>query len=96
MHQRLSVIVQVDLEQTYCRLQVTGCLTEINQRGLHSLIRRARALPTGAQVIVDLSLAPLSSPLALDLLRRAVDDESDGRMSPVRFVTAERTASISR
>lgn len=90
MNRKLSVVVQIDLEETYCRLQVSGCLTENNQRGLHGLIRRARALPTGVQVIVDLSAAPPATSLAVELLRRAVaEDALHYGGGTVRLVTPE-------
>lgn len=90
MDHKLSVVIQIDLEETYCRLHVTGCLTEKNQRGLHGLIHRARTLPSGVLVIVDLSAAPPATPLAVELLRRAIDADTqlhDG--GPVRLMVPE-------
>lgn len=90
MSQKLSVVVQVDLEGTYCRLVVSGCLTAVNQQGLYPLIRRARALPTGGRVIVDLTSAPLVDSSALELLREAIDNDDLARHTgPVQFLTPD-------
>lgn len=88
MSQKLSVVVQIDLEGAYCRLAVTGCLTETNQHALHPLVRRARALPIGGRVIVDLTATRLVDGTALDLLREAIgNDDGAHRGGPVQFLT---------
>lgn len=80
MDHKLSVLVQVDLDGSYVRLTVTGCLTEANQHVLHPLIHRARALIPPVTVSVDLTAAGHLEPIAVDLLRWAVDhdDALDG------------------
>jgi hypothetical protein len=41
---KLSVLVQMDLDNRSVRLVVTGCVTEANQHVLYPLVRRARTL----------------------------------------------------
>ena len=90
MSHKLSVTVQVDLEGTYCRLVVAGCLTETNQQALRPLVRRARALPIGGHVVVDLASARLVDTAALDLLRCGIDDDGVAhRTEPVQFLLPE-------
>lgn len=94
MNHKLSVVVHVDLEETYCHLLVTGCLTEVNQQALHPLIRRARALPPGVRVMVDLTAARLSDGSALELLRCTVgNDDVSHRAAPVQFLTSDPISS---
>ncbi|MFF0990261.1 hypothetical protein [Kocuria nitroreducens] len=87
MDHKLSVLVQIDLNGTYVRLTVTGCLTEANQHVLYPLIRRARTLITPVAVSVDLTAAGHVEPTAVDLLRWAFDhDETRDGSSPVELL----------
>lgn len=88
MDHKISVLVQVDLDGAYVRLLVTGGLTEANQHALYPLIRRARTLIPPVAVSVDLTAAEHVEPIAVDLLRWAVDhDETMAGTSPVEVLT---------
>ncbi|GAB2605700.1 hypothetical protein GCM10009696_08920 [Kocuria himachalensis] len=87
MDHKISVLVQIDLNGTYVRLVVTGCLTEANQHVLYPLIRRARTLIPPVIVSIDLSAATHVEPTAVDLLRWAIDhDEAADGASPVELL----------
>ena len=86
MKHTLSVLVEIDLDGTYVRLLVTGCLTEANQHVLHPLIGRARTLTAAAHVKVDLDSVQHLEPTAVALLRAAVDrQESATGVEAVSF-----------
>lgn len=94
MNHKLSVLVQVDLERTCCRLSVTGRLTEINQQALYPLIHKARTLPSDIRVVVDLTSARGAEGDALELLRRVVDsDDATDHAGPVQFLVPGRISS---
>ena len=79
MNRKISVLVEVDLDGQYVRVNVTGALTEVNQQGLYPVLRRARTMLPGATVTVDLTCVHDVEPAAVDLLRWAADqDESLG------------------
>jgi hypothetical protein len=79
VNRKISVLVEVDLDGQYVRINVTGALTEVNQQGLYPVLRRARTMLPGATVTVDLTCVHHLEPAALDLLRWAADqDESLG------------------
>jgi hypothetical protein len=84
---KLSVTVQVDLDGRNIRILATGCLTEVSQRGLHPLIRRARRLTPGIHVTVDCTGAHHVEAAGVELLRRAIDhDSSADGASPVELL----------
>ncbi|WP_344119295.1 hypothetical protein [Kocuria aegyptia] len=87
MDHKLSVLVQIDVDGTYVRLAVTGCLTEVNMHVLYPLIRRARTLIPPVAVSVDLTAAGHVEPIAVDLLRWAIDHDGtlDGS-SPIELL----------
>lgn len=79
MNRKISVLVEVDLDGQYIRVNVTGALTEVNQQGLYPVLRRARTMLPSATVTVDLTCVHDVEPAAVDLLRWAADqDESLG------------------
>lgn len=85
---KLSVLVQMDLENRSVRLVVTGCVTEANQHVLYPLVRRARTLIPPVSVSVDLTAARHVEAIAVDLLRWAIDhDELVPGAGPVRILT---------
>lgn len=87
VNHKLSVLVQMDLDNRSVRLVVTGCVTEANQHVLYPLVRRARTLIPPVTVSVDLTTADHVEAIAVDLLRWAVDhDESAPGLSPVRVL----------
>lgn len=86
MGHTLSVVVQVDLEAQYVHLVVTGCLTELNHRGLTPLVRRARTLVPGVTVNIDLTGAHRVDQAALDLLQWSVDHTTEPG-GPVHVLT---------
>jgi len=75
MKHTMSVLVQVDLDGTYIRILVTGCLTEANQHVLHPVITRTRTLTPAVHVEVDLTSLQHLQPAAVTLLRAAIDPE---------------------
>ena len=90
MDHKLSVLVQVDLGETYVRLLVTGCLTEANQQTLHRVVTRARTLIPAATVTVDLTAADHLEASAVEQLTRALgQDASKGGASPVEILTSD-------
>lgn len=87
MDHKLSVLVQIDLDGSYVRLMVTGCLTEANQHVLYPLVRRARTLIPPVAVSVDLTAAGHVDQAAVDLLRWALDhDGSADGTGPVKLI----------
>lgn len=79
MQRKISVLVEVDLDGRYVRVNVTGALTEVNQQALYPVLRRARTMLPGARVIADLTCVHDVEPAAADFLRWAADhDESLG------------------
>jgi hypothetical protein len=72
---KISVLVEVDLDGQFVRVNVTGALTAMNQQGLHPVLRRARTMLPDATVTVDLTCVRELEPVAVDLLRRAVEHE---------------------
>lgn len=87
MRHKLSVLVQVDLDGKHVRLVVTGCLTEVNHRALCPLLRRARTLVPGVEVLVDVTAAHHVETAAVDLLRWAAEHDDDvAGTAPVDFV----------
>lgn len=80
MQRKISVLVEVDLDSRHVRVNATGALTEVNQQALHPVLRRARTTLPGATVGVDLTCVHDLEPVAVDLLRRAVerDEALDG------------------
>ncbi|MEX5259752.1 hypothetical protein [Kocuria sp. CPCC 205263] len=88
MDHKLSVLVQMDLENRSVRLVVTGCVTEANQHVLYPLVRRARTLIPPVAVSVDLTSAGHVEAIAVDLLRWTIDhDEPVPGADPVRILT---------
>lgn len=87
MNHKLSVTIQVDLDGKHIRVLTTGCLTALSHRALHPLIRRARTLSPGVQVLVDLSGAHHIEAAGVTALRWAIDndDPRPGR-GPVELV----------
>lgn len=86
MRHKLSVLVQVDLDGKHVRLVVTGCLTEVNHRALCPLLRRARTLVPGIEVLVDVTAAHHVEAAAVDLLRWAAEHDDDvAGTAPVDF-----------
>ncbi|OLT04391.1 hypothetical protein BJF77_17240 [Kocuria sp. CNJ-770] len=69
-------MVQVDLDGRQVRIEVTGAVTENNQRGLCPVIGRARRLVPGIQVVVDLRGAESVEAAAMDLLRWSAEHEN--------------------
>lgn len=93
MTQKLSVLVQVDLDGHHVTIKVTGTLTTISQQGLHPLIRRARTLTPGIQVTVDLTKLTRVDAAAVESLREALDEAaSTGQGGPVHLLWPEPTA----
>ncbi|MGQ1799111.1 hypothetical protein ACT4S5_18545 [Kocuria oceani] len=91
MDHKLSVLVQMDLENRSVRLVVTGCVTESNQHVLYPLVRRARTLAPPVTVSVDVTTAGHVEAIAVDLLRWAVDhDDPVPGIGPVRILTPIR------
>lgn len=91
VNHKLSVLVQLDLENRSVRLVVTGCVTEANQHVLHPLVRRARTLVPPVTVGVDLTCAGHVEAIAVDLLRWAVDhDEPVSGAGPVQILCPDR------
>lgn len=89
MEHKLSVLVQVDLDGSYVRLVVTGCVTEASQQALYPLVRRARRLIPPVTVTVDLTGAEHVEAAGVDLLRWALDhDTTIGGASPVQVLTS--------
>lgn len=87
MEPKLAVVVQIDLDGGQARIVVTGLVTEVNQRGLCPVIDRARRLAPGIQVSVDLSGCESVEPVAVDLMRWAVEQEQVGAAAgPVEFL----------
>ncbi|MFF0904883.1 UNVERIFIED_CONTAM: hypothetical protein RF653_14515 [Kocuria sp. CPCC 205316] len=90
MDHKLSVLVQVDLDEACVRLAVTGCLTEANQHVLYPLVRRARTLIPPVSASVDLTATRHVEAIAVDLLRWAMDhDESLDGSSPVELLVPD-------
>ncbi|MEX5257973.1 hypothetical protein [Kocuria arenosa] len=85
MTPKLSVLVQVDLHGQHVRLSITGALTETNQRALHPLIRRARALAPDIAVIIDLTRAQGVTAPAVDLLRWETEQQESAKQG-VRYL----------
>ena len=69
MRNKLSVLVQIDLDGRRVTLAVTGSLTGANQQALAPLVARARSAFPEAEVMVDLHAAQLAESSAVDLLR---------------------------
>ncbi|MFI7493320.1 hypothetical protein ACH9D2_01150 [Kocuria sp. M4R2S49] len=91
MVHKLSVLVQMDLENRSVRLVVTGCVTEANQHILYPLVRRARTLIPPVTVSVDLTCAGHVEDIAVDLLRWAIDhDEPVHDAGPAQILTPIR------
>lgn len=89
VNHKLSVLVQMDLENRSVRLVVTGCVTEANQHVLYPLVSRARTLVPPVTVSVDLTAAGHVEAIAVDLLRWAIDHDEPARgVSPVRILTS--------
>lgn len=87
MSPKLSVLVQVDLDDRRVIIKVTGALTTVSQQGLYPLIRRARALTPGIAVTVDLTGLALFEASAARLLQEALHHvELTGRGAPVRLL----------
>ena len=82
---KLSVLVQIDLDDRGVRLVVTGCLTERNHHVLHPLIRRARTLAPPVTVTVDLTRTEHVEAIAVDLLRWAIDHDTS--LGPVEILS---------
>lgn len=76
VEQKISVLVQIDLNAAYVRLVVTGCLTAASQQALCPLVRRAHALLPSATVTVDLTGATHVESAAVDLLRWDAEHEA--------------------
>ena len=84
---KLSVLVQMNLDDRSVRLIITGCVTEANQHVLYPLIHRARALAPPVTVSVDLTGGKHVEATAVDLLRWAVDhDEPAPGLGPVQIL----------
>lgn len=75
MQRKISVLVEVDLDGRYVRVNVTGALTEVNQQALYPVLRRARTMLPGARVIADLTCVHDVEPAAVDLLRWALEHD---------------------
>lgn len=87
MDHKISVTVQIDMDEQDIRIITTGCLTRLSQSALLPLIRRARKLTPGARVTLDATPARHIEALGLDLLRDAIDYEvSLSQGPPVHFV----------
>lgn len=84
---KLSVLVQMDLDNRSVRLVVTGCVTEANQHVLYPLVHRARTLIPPVTVSVDLTAAGHVEAIAVDLLRWTIDhDEPVPGAGPVQIL----------
>ena len=93
MTQKLSVLVQVDLDGHHVTIKVTGTLTTLSQQGLHPLIRRARTLTPGIEVTVDLTKLTRVEAAAVESLREALNaTDSIGQGGPVHLLDPEPTA----
>lgn len=93
MSQKLSVLVQVDLDGHHVTIRVTGTLTMISQQGLPPLIRRARTLTPGIRVTVDLTMLTRVEAAAVGLLHEALDEaEPTGQGGQVHLLWPEPTA----
>lgn len=69
------------------RIHATGGLTEVSQRALHPLIRRARSLTPDIHVTVDCTGAHHVEAAGVELLRWAIDhDDSADGASPVELL----------
>lgn len=87
MSPKLSVLVQVDLDDRRVIIKVTGALTTVSQQGLYPLIRRARALTPGLEVTVDLTGLARFEATGARLLQEALHDaELTGRGAHVRLL----------
>jgi len=89
MNPKLSVLLQLDLEANHVNVAVTGHLTETNQRALHPLINRARALVPGIRITIDLSGVGLIDTAGLDLLNRALESADRPGSGRIRLVLPE-------
>jgi hypothetical protein len=90
VHHKLSVTVQVDLDGRTVRILVTGCLTEASQRGLHPLVRRARALTPGVHVTVDCTGVEHLEAGGVELLGQALaHGENADRLPPVELLVPD-------
>ncbi|NKX49307.1 hypothetical protein HER39_01665, partial [Arthrobacter deserti] len=88
MDAKLSVVLQIDLEDKFVNIAVSGSLTETTQKALRPLIQRARSL--GVAVSIDLSGAGRIEPAGLDLLRQTIANVCSGRPgSPVKLLVPE-------
>ncbi|GEO94127.1 hypothetical protein ACT4S2_14760 [Kocuria turfanensis] len=92
MQRKISVLVEVDLDGRYVRVDVTGAVTAVNQQGLHPVLRRARTMLPAATVRLDLSCVRDLDPHALDLLREAVEQDP-GLGDAVEILAPERIPS---
>lgn len=70
---KISVLTHIDVDGAYVHLVVTGHLTEVNQQGLHPLIRQARTLAPDGAISVDLRGAENVEDNAVESLRFAID-----------------------
>lgn len=87
MSPKLSVLVQVDLDDRRVNIKVTGVLTTVSQQGLYPLIRRARALTPGIGVTVDLTGLARFDATGARLLQEALHHpELTGRGAQVQLL----------
>lgn len=77
MQRKISVLVEVDLDGRYVRVDVAGALTRANQQALHSVLRRARTALPAARVGVDLTCVHELEPATVDLLRGTVEHDAE-------------------
>lgn len=75
---KLSIVVQIDVDCQHVILGVTGVVTEANQQALVPLVHRARILFPEATVTVDLRRAGADGPGAVELLRWGLEDVPAG------------------
>ena len=73
MRNKLSVLVQIDLDGRRVTLVVTGSLTEANQHVLVPLVARARSTFPEAEVTVDLHGTQPAESSAIDILRWSLE-----------------------
>lgn len=87
MDHKHSVLIQIDLDGRYVRLQVAGCLTEANQHVLYSVVHRAHAVVPSGDISVDLTAACHVEAAAVDLLRWELNhDRECSNIGPVQVL----------